>query len=156
VGLLIYGRGMDYTFPGYGKIQRQKILKSLARAETGSTYAFKSLESLPTRSFPVRSQIVLISPIDPDDLPVLTQLRAQGYEVLLICPDSISFEAKKYTSSKSVQFSVRIGRVEQAMLYRRLKRLGITVVDWQVDQSLDKAIHRVVSDSLIRPYYQKP
>jgi uncharacterized protein (DUF58 family) len=35
VGLMIYGRGQEATFPGYGKRQREKILRALAKARTG-------------------------------------------------------------------------------------------------------------------------
>jgi uncharacterized protein (DUF58 family) len=145
VGLLIYGRGMESTFPGYGKIQRQRILQSLGRARTGSSYAFKSLENLPTRFFPTGSQIVLVSPLDRDDIPVLIQLRALGYEVMVVSPDSISFEARQYRQEKVAILATRIARLERAMLLRSLQRVGIAVVNWQVEGSLDDALHRTVN-----------
>jgi uncharacterized protein (DUF58 family) len=145
VGLLIYGRGMESTFPGYGKIQRQRILQSLGRARTGSSYAFKSLENLPTRFFPTGSQIVLVSPLDREDIPVLVQLRALGYEVMVVSPDSISFEARQYRQEKVAIMATRIARVERAMMLRSLQRVGIAVVNWQVEGSLDDALHRTVN-----------
>jgi uncharacterized protein (DUF58 family) len=145
VGLLIYGRGMESTFPGYGKIQRQRILQSLGRARTGSSYAFKSLENLPTRFFPTGSQIVLVSPLDRDDIPVLIQLRALGYEVMVVSPDSISFEARQYRQEKVAILATRIARLERAMLLRSLQRVGIAVVNWRVEGSLDDALHRTVN-----------
>ena len=69
VGLLIYGSGMTRTFPGYGKVQRDRIMRALARAKTGFNYALESLEYLPTRFFPARSQIVMISPLLPRGSP---------------------------------------------------------------------------------------
>jgi uncharacterized protein (DUF58 family) len=145
VGLLIYGRGMESTFPGYGKIQRQRVLQSLGRARTGSSYAFKSLENLPTRFFPTGSQIVLVSPLDREDIPVLIQLRALGYEVMVVSPDSISFEARQYRQEKVAILATRIARLERAMMIRSLQRVGIAVVNWQVDRSLDDALHRTVN-----------
>ncbi|MGC9349389.1 MAG: DUF58 domain-containing protein, partial [Anaerolineae bacterium] len=52
VGLLIYGRGVERTFPGYGKFQRQRILRALSQARTGESQVFDSLDYLPTRFFP--------------------------------------------------------------------------------------------------------
>ena len=145
VGLLIYGRGMESTFPGYGKIQRQRILQSLGRARTGSSYAFKSLENLPTRFFPSGSQIVLVSPLDREDIPVLVQLRALGYEVMVVSPDPISFESSQYRQDQVAILATRIARVERAMLLRSLQRVGIAVVNWRVEGSLDDALHRTVN-----------
>jgi uncharacterized protein (DUF58 family) len=152
VGLLIYGRGLESTFPGYGKIQRQRILQSLGRARTGSSYAFKSLENLPTRFFPSGSQIVLVSPLEREDIPVLVQLRALGYEVMVVSPDPISFETSQYRQDKVAILAIRIARVERAMLMRSLQRVGITVVNWQVERSLDDAMHRTVN-LLVKKHY---
>ncbi len=152
VGLLIYGRGLESTFPGYGKIQRQRILQSLGRARTGSSYAFKSLENMPTRFFPSGSQIVLVSPLEREDIPVLVQLRALGYEVMVVSPDPISFETSQYRQDKVAILAIRIARVERAMLMRSLQRVGITVVNWQVERSLDDAMHRTVN-LLVKKHY---
>jgi uncharacterized protein (DUF58 family) len=145
VGMLIYGRGMESTFPGYGKIQRQRILQSLGRARTGSSYAFKSLENLPTRFFPSGSQILLVSPLEREDILVLIQLRALGYEVLVVSPDSISFEARQYRQEKVAVLATRIARVERTMMIRSLQRVGVAVVNWQVERSLDDALHSTVN-----------
>jgi uncharacterized protein (DUF58 family) len=155
VGLLIYGRGLESTFPGYGKIQRQRILQSLGRARTGSSYAFKSLENLPTRFFPSGSQIVLVSPLEREDIPVLVQLRALGYEVMVVSPDPISFEASQYRQDKVAILAIRIASVERAMMMRSLQRVGITVVNWQVDHSLDDALHRTVNLLVKKQYILK-
>jgi uncharacterized protein (DUF58 family) len=155
VGLLIYGRGLESTFPGYGKIQRQRILQSLGRSRTGSSYAFKSLENLPTRFFPSGSQIVLVSPLEREDIPVLVQLRALGYEVMVVSPDPISFEASQYRQDKVAILATRIARVERAMMMRSLQRVGIIVVNWQVDRSLDDALHRTVNLLVKKQYILK-
>jgi uncharacterized protein (DUF58 family) len=145
VGLLIYGRGLEFTIPGYGKIQRQRILKALARARTGSSYAFERLDYLPTRLFPAHSQIVLISPLIAEDIKILTRLKACGYDVLVICPDTTSYEVKNLTVGPSEKIAMRIIRLERALFIQELKRMSIQVVDWKVDGSLDQAIQNTVS-----------
>ncbi|RPI53697.1 MAG: DUF58 domain-containing protein, partial [Chloroflexi bacterium] len=66
VGLLVYGRSLDWTFPGYGKLQRERILRVLSGAQTGDSQVFDRLDYLPTRFFPSGSQIVLVSPVHRD------------------------------------------------------------------------------------------
>jgi uncharacterized protein (DUF58 family) len=91
VGLLDYGRYLRWTIPGYGKIQRERILQALAHAQVGGNTVFSELQYIPARLFPLHSQIVLISPLDADDVKVLVQLRARGYQVMVICLDPVAF-----------------------------------------------------------------
>jgi uncharacterized protein (DUF58 family) len=141
VGLLVYGGFLDWTFPGYGRLQRKRILETLARAETGASMVFESFDYLPTRFFPAKSQLVLVSPLCDSDPPMLVQLRARGYQLLVISPDPVSFEARMLGAQPDVELAARIALLERALLLRRLRRAGIQVVDWQVDQPLDRVVH---------------
>jgi uncharacterized protein (DUF58 family) len=141
VGLLVFGRYVDWTFPGYGKVQREQILRALARAEPGESQIFDSLEYLPTRLFPAGSQIVMVSPVSRDDLPVLLRLRARGYQLLVIRPDPVAFEMQGLASEPSVELAARILRAERGLVARRLRQAGVQVVEWPVDRMLDQMIH---------------
>ena len=133
VGLLMYGRSLDWTMPGYGKVQRERILRALARAETGDLPVLERLDYLPTRLFPARSQIVLISPLLPHDLEMLTILRARGYQLLVISPDPVSFEQRGLAGQPEAATAARIARLERALLLQRCRRTGVAIVDWPID-----------------------
>ncbi|MFC2023253.1 DUF58 domain-containing protein [Chloroflexota bacterium] len=141
VGLLVYGRLLDWTLPGYGKVQRERILQSLSRAETGESRIFDSLTYLPTRFFPAKCQLVLVSPLSLEDLPMLIRLRAQGYQLLVVRPDPIAFEVAALPPRPEVVLAERIVRVERLLLLRKLQQAGIQVVDWSVDQPFDQVVH---------------
>ncbi|MCD6286062.1 MAG: DUF58 domain-containing protein, partial [Anaerolineae bacterium] len=113
VGLLIYGRGLERTFPGYGKRQRERILQALAGARVGGSMVFDNLDYLPTRFYPAKSQIVLVSPLCEADPPVLSRLRARGYEVLVVSPDPIDFEKRAIPQTETGKMAVRIARAER-------------------------------------------
>jgi uncharacterized protein (DUF58 family) len=134
VGLLMYGRALDWTLPGYGKVQRERILRALARAETGDLPVFEKLDYLPTRLFPARSQIVLISPLLAHDVDMLNSLRARGYQLLVISPDPVAFEQQALDADPTVALATRIARLERALLLLRCRQTGVAVVDWQVDR----------------------
>jgi len=153
VSLLVYGFGMERVYPGYGKVQKKRIMRTLAQAEPGDNYALESLVYLPTRLFSARSQIILISPLVSDDLHPLLRLRALGYEVMAICPDPLDFGARqrkafiKAKKTDVVEHSpsvLRLAQIERTMLFGNLRRAGIQVVDWKVDQPLSKALHTVI------------
>ncbi len=141
VGLLVYGGFLQWTFPGYSKVQRERILQALDQAQTGKSLVFDSLEYLPTRFFPARSQLVLISPLCWDGLRMLVRLRALGYQVLVISPDAVSFEAQALKGQPGVALAARIARLERTLLLRKLQQAGIQSVDWQVDRPFDQVVH---------------
>ncbi len=145
VGLLIYGRGLEWAFPGYGKVQRERILRALAQARTGDSLVFESLEYLPTRFFPAKSQVVLISPLCDDDPPMLARLRSRGYQVLVVSPDPVRFEAEGIqagaTSSQELALALRLARLERQLLLRKLRNAGIPTVDWDVAAPFDQTVH---------------
>jgi uncharacterized protein (DUF58 family) len=145
VGLLVYGGFLQWTFPGYGRVQRERILRALAGVETGESQVFESLDFIPTRYFPAQSQLVLISPLCEDDVPPLVRLRARGYELMVISPDPIAFEAHSLQADPAVSLAVRIARLERGLLLRRLQRAGVRTVNWQVTTRFDLAIHAALS-----------
>jgi uncharacterized protein (DUF58 family) len=147
VGMLIYGRGQEATFPGYGKVQREKILRSLAQAATGDNMALESFTYIPTRLFPARSQIVIISPLCQDDLPVLARLRSYGYQLLVVSPNPVTYEASVYSFDQTQPLAVRMAALERQVLLRRLQRAAIVVVDWSVDQPFSQALYTAVGRS---------
>jgi uncharacterized protein (DUF58 family) len=140
VGLLHYGKFLDWTFPGYGKIQRERIFRVLTAVEPGHSLVFSYLEYLPTRLFPAGSQLVLISPLTQEDSQVLLQIRAIGYRILVISPDPISFEKRYLPTSSSSHLALRILTVERELLLRKLVRGGIQVVNWNVNEPFDKVV----------------
>jgi uncharacterized protein (DUF58 family) len=76
-----------------------------------------------------------------DDLPMLVRLRARGYQLLVVSPDPVSFEAQVLSAQPGVDLAARIAHLERALLLRRLRRAGIQVVDWRVDRPFDRVVH---------------
>jgi uncharacterized protein (DUF58 family) len=146
VGLLLYGAGLDWIVPGYGKVQRERILRRLATAEPGESQVFQSLNYLPTRLFPPRAQLVFVSPLSDGDEAMLFHLCANKYAVLVVSPDPVDFEARRLAAGPAVSLAMRLARLERKLLLERVRQGGVLTVDWQVDQPLDTllytALHR--------------
>lgn len=148
VGMVIYGGAIVNVFPGYGRAQKLRILRALGRAYVGHNEALRHLDRLPTRAFPAQSQIVFVSPLSRDDTPVLTRLRARGYAVMVISPDPVLFEAQWLRSAWAgldpafQDTAVRMLQVERRLILRRLRQVGVQVVNWDVSQPFDQVIRR--------------
>jgi uncharacterized protein (DUF58 family) len=148
VSLLTYGYGMQRVFPGYGKIQRERILRALAEATPGSNYALENFNHLPTRLFSAQSQLVVVSPVNPRDYLAYLRLRRDGYEVMVVSPNPVDFEARLYPNIPEVTQATHLARLERSLWLRKLMRLGVLVIDWSVDQPLDRVIHSSLGGQL--------
>jgi uncharacterized protein (DUF58 family) len=145
VGLLVYATFLGWTIPGYGKVQRERILHSLAHAKPGGSEVFSDFGHLPTRLFAPESQIVLISPLTDDDLMPLVRLRAQGYQVLVVSPDPIKFELSYLPRNRNVDLASRVIRMERKLLFNRVQRAGIQILEWDVQDPFDQVVKRNLS-----------
>ncbi len=145
VGLLVYAAFLRWTLPGYGKLQREKILFALAHARPGGSEVFDDLQNLPTRLFPGESQIVLISPLHEDDLMPLVYLRAHGYQMLVVSPNPVKFELSYLPKNKNVELAGRVIRMERVLLLQKIQRAGIQILDWDVSEPFDQVVKRQLS-----------
>jgi uncharacterized protein (DUF58 family) len=150
VSLLIYGFALTRVYPGYGKIQQDKILRGLARGKTGVNFALENLSYLPIRLFPPRSQLVVVSPLLESDLPAFVRLRAQGYEVLVVSPNPVEYEFQSYQPTEESMFALRLANMDREKQIRNLKKVGVRVVDWKVSEPLPKVIQRSLGAPLAR------
>jgi uncharacterized protein (DUF58 family) len=139
VGLQLYGRGNQWIFPGYGRVQQRRILQTLAGAKAAENDFFDRLQYLSTRVFPARSQLIFVSPLLPDDHDMLFRLRSYRYSVLVICPDIVAFQAQA-AAPPLPPLAVRLARLERAVLLHRLRQGGIVVVDWPVETALEEKL----------------
>jgi len=142
VSLLRYGQYLEWTLPAYGKVQRERLLQALAHVRVGDSPVFSGLEHIPVRLFPAHSQVVLVSPLDANDLDVLIQLRAHGYQVMVISPDPVAFELAYLPDKASINLAARVVRMERNLLLKKLQRSGVQVLDWNVAHPLDQVIKR--------------
>ncbi len=146
VGLLVYGKYINWHMPGYGKSQRERILQALARAETGDSQAFSGI-TIPPQMFPTRSQLVFVSPLDSDDLAPLLRLRALGYSLIVVSPDPLRFELSLLQETHTVHLSARILRLQRQVLLQRLQHGGVQIVDWNTSHPFDQVAGPLLSRS---------
>ncbi len=137
VGLMIFSQFVKWVTPGYGKFQTEKIMQALARAQVGSSTLLNSLE-VPSRLLPVKSQLILISPLIPEDVESLIKLRMSGYPLMVISPNPIQWEKGLHPSSPETELAARVLRLRRAVTFSQLRRKGIQVVDWDVSQSFEQ------------------
>ncbi len=145
VGLFLYGGSIDWTFPGAGKQQYEKILRTLARARIESSQIFNRLDRIPVRLFPHRSLLILVSTLHPQDYRDLHTLRAKQYQVMVVSPDPIAFETALLEDETDRALAQRLAWLERNNLMAHLARRGIQVCNWDTRQSFADAAPKVFS-----------
>ncbi len=152
VSMLIYGNYLNWTLPGYGKHQQQRIIHSLTATTEGNSEVFSTLHHLPTWLFPPKSQLIIFSTLLPEDLPALQRIRSRGYSVLIISPNPVKFEQACLAQTTQVQVAARILQIKRQALMQQIRQIGVQVVDWDVETPLKQ----VVSAQLQRPPLPQP
>lgn len=143
VSLLILGERLVRVFPGTGKRQLTHILDRLAECRPGDKNGNNPLKYLPVRLFPANSTIVMVSPMQTGDLAFFARARAEGYRVLLVSPDPVSFQASGYSQTPAASLAVRAAHLERRALLWRIRQLGVGVVDWPVGRPLAQCVRSI-------------
>jgi uncharacterized protein (DUF58 family) len=148
VSLLVYGRTMLNVFPGYGKMQRQRVMSCLSKATVDSDkQTTVPLNYLPIRMFPSKALIILVSSHTAADRPLFVRLRAYGYQVLLVSPDPIDFARPTLGHDATSQLAILAGRLERRLQLKNISQLQIRVIDWQVSQPLFPLVRNALTRS---------
>lgn len=148
ISLLVVAKRLTMAFPGYGKIQLNRVLGCLskARIESGERVS-ANLDFLPIRMFPSHSLIIVISPLAADDLSFYQRLRAYGYQVMLISPDPLDFLHSALDQDINTRLAIRTVRLERRLLLDRIARLRIPVINWPVHQPIYPLVRNALTRS---------
>jgi uncharacterized protein (DUF58 family) len=142
VAFLTFGGSMTFLFPGYGKKQLNLILRNLASAPQGTNLSLRYLEYFTARLFPSRSILIVLSPLGVNDFETYARLRGSGYEVLLISPDPVNTCRQMLPVTQVNDWAARAARIERRVQLQRLMKLGVKVIDWQIDRPLESVMQK--------------
>jgi uncharacterized protein (DUF58 family) len=140
VGLVIYQYSVRWIAPGLGTRHYYRIM-DLMLTDPGLTDV-RSREAgitrLPRAGLPPGSLILVFSPLlDRWLVETLRDLRERGFSVLII--DVLNVEPSDRRDSLS-GLARRIWRMEQQAIRFSLRELGIPLVQWDGEQSLDEPL----------------
>jgi uncharacterized protein (DUF58 family) len=144
VSLLVHGKTTANVYPGYGKVQLNRILSTLAQTIVEEETNFNGLQFISTHMFTSHSLIIVISPLARDDWMLFSRLRAYNYQVLLISPDPIDFVRRTLPTDANTRLATRLTWIERQQDIARITQLWIPVIDWQVDQPLSPLVRKAL------------
>lgn len=136
VGLVVLRNVLDWVYPGYGRRQLHRILDSLVRVRPGGQWTLHHLPLVLGRFFPAGSRLLILSPtVDLGTLKAVLELRARGFEVLVISPDALEFERRQVPRGPVGETAHALLALERRAYLALLMRRA-PVVDWKPDEPL--------------------
>ncbi len=136
VGLIVARKRSLRVPPDFGRVQLRRILNCLGRSGIDTSTKRDSLYRLPLGKVSQASTIVIVSPIDSEDIAFFRRLRAQDHEVVLICPNLLASTDSVETKDKARRLALRAARLERRINLNLISQLSVKVVDWPLDRPL--------------------
>lgn len=152
VGVLIYGQTLHFVFPGFGKVQLEKIRAELATVSLGYHQVFRDVDKIPTRLFPAHSQLFFVSPLLREDLAFLISLKRRGYRLAVISPEGDTVpdrkpgiiapwrRRKQHLSASDLDLGYRFLEAERALSLRALERSGVFALRWKIEKGIEETL----------------
>ena len=137
VGLVVYADRLSWLGPGLGRRHFHRLMDLLVASHAGWERT-AGLSRLPRAALPPGALILVFSPLlHPRLVEALRDLRERGFSVLVV--DVLAAEPEGFRT-RSGGLARRIWRLEQQAIRFSLTELGIPVVRWDGESSLDEPL----------------
>jgi uncharacterized protein (DUF58 family) len=135
VGVITYQwGGASWLVPGLGRRQVYRIIDSMLASDAGWSRG-ASFRRLPRAALPPGALVVAFSPLlDQRFVEALRDMRERGFTILVV--DVLNAEPPARLRSED-RMARQIWRMEQQAIRFSLSQLGVPVVHWDGEESLD-------------------
>ena len=144
VGLISFGRQVRWISPAAGRRQAERIMTMIA-VDAGEGEPLGLVSRLPSAALPPGALILVVSPLlNLRLIEALRELRERGFATIVIDvlrtePDIGSGLAGRRDRA-TARLARRVWRMEQDAIRFSLRELGIPVVVWDGQSSLDEPL----------------
>jgi uncharacterized protein (DUF58 family) len=137
VGLIVFADRLSWLGPGLGRRHFHRLMDLLVAPHSSSEQT-AGLTRLPRAALPPGALILVFSPLlHPRLVEALRDLRERGFSVLVV--DVLAAEPEGFRTQTG-GLARRIWRLEQQAIRFSLTELGIPVVRWDGQSSLDEPL----------------
>jgi len=135
VGVITYQwGGSSWRPPGLGRRQVYRIIDSMLASDAGWAHG-ASFARLPRAALPPGALVVVFSPLlDQRFVEALRDMRERGFHMLVVDVLNAEPPARRRAEDRMAR---QIWRMEQEAIRFSLRELGVPVVHWDGEESLD-------------------
>jgi len=143
VGVITYQwGGASWLAPGLGRRQVYRIIDSMLASDAGWARG-ASFARLPRAALPPGALVVVFSPLlDHRFVEALRDMRERGFTMLVVDVLNAEPPARRRARASTDRMARRIWRMEQEAIRFSLRQLGVPVVHWDGEESLDLPLAR--------------
>jgi uncharacterized protein (DUF58 family) len=129
VGVVGFGGVLRWVLPSTGRAQTYRVLDSLIDTEVVTSYAWRDVDVIPTRTLPPGALVLALTPLaDERALAALAALRARGFDLAVV---DVSATGRTPASAGELgDLAHRLWVLRHEGLRARYRRLGVPVVEW--------------------------
>ena len=129
VGLVGFGGLLRWLQPGMGLTQRYRLIETMLETGVEPTYTWRDVNLIPARILPPKALVLGLTPlVDPRFIAALSDLRARGFDVVVVEIDPVSLVETGRTEIE--ELACRLWVLEREVVRARLVGLGIGVARW--------------------------
>ncbi|HET7018103.1 MAG TPA: DUF58 domain-containing protein [Streptosporangiaceae bacterium] len=140
VGLISFGRRVDWIAPAVGRRQTERIL-NLITEKSASGHPLDIVSELPHAALPPGALVIVFSPLLSLRLiEALRGLRERGFATIVIDVLRVPKVGGLTRTKTLADLATRVWRMEQDAIRFSLRELGIPVVAWNGKSSLDEPL----------------
>lgn len=141
VGFIEYGGFFRSVRPGTGRLQYERLLDALFRADVAFSYVTRDIALVPRRVLPAQALVIAVSPLlDVRFEKAVIDLAARGFDIVIVSPSPVPLARASAPASPTVDVACRLWTLERQDRADALRRLGLAVIDWDPTQPLDVAL----------------
>jgi len=141
VGLISYGGVMNWVRPGSGRVQYERLVDVLLKAEVVFTYVAKDLLRVPPRVLWPQALVIAITPLlDPRFTKAVLDLAARGFDLVVLVVSPVEVTRAALASSPAGDLACRLWTLERRTTLGELRRHGLPVLEWRPPEPLEAAL----------------
>jgi uncharacterized protein (DUF58 family) len=143
VGLVSFGGTVSWVRPGMGEHQRYRLIDALLGTKALENFVWKGINVIPRGTLPPRALVLAVTPLEDDRaVAALFDLRNRGIDLAVVelGPDPVAV-----AGADVGDLGRRLWAMRREMVRDRYRRLGVPVVTWQDEGSLEQVMGEVQS-----------
>ena len=141
VGLISYGGVMNWVRPRSGRVQYERVVDVLLRAEVVFTYVAKDLLRVPPRVLLPQALVIAITPLlDPRFTKTVLDLAARGFDLVVLVVSPVEVTRATVAPSPAGDLACRLWTIERRSALGELRRHGLPVLEWRPPEPLEAAL----------------
>ena len=142
-GLVAFGGVLHWVEPAMGRAQLERLVSALTATQRHHSYAWKSAETIPSRTLPSTGLVIAISPLeDARMLNALATIRARGVDLAVV--ETIGHRPARPMSAAG-DLAARLIELERVGMRDNFARRGVPVVGWHDEEPLEAPLHALAA-----------